>query len=315
VQAPERWFELLRRVRYEFLDQPLSWDEVAERIRAERQALAVVNTKKDAFALLDALGDKEALHLSTTLCGAHRRSVIEDVKQRLAEGEPCLVVSTQVVEAGVDLDFPVVLRAAGPLDSVIQAAGRCNREGRLGAEGGRVVVFKPAEGGMPQGAYRTAYGVGQAALARLEDGGQPDRIDVLQGYFRQLFESVETDGKNIQELRQAFDYPEVAHRYRLIEDDTESVVVPSYGTAEERRQVQRWLDALRAPGRAGARPPRYLLRRLQPYLVSVRSREAARYRQRGLLGEVIPGTSEWRGDYDEVRGLTGDGLNPDSLVV
>ena len=77
----------------------------------------------------------------------------------------------------------------------------------------------------------------------------------------------------------------------------------------------RWLDALRAPGRAGGRPPRYLMRRLQPYLVSVRSREAARYRQRGLLGDVVPGTSEWRGDYDEVLGLTGDGLNPDSLVV
>jgi CRISPR-associated endonuclease/helicase Cas3 len=241
--------------------------------------------------------------------------VIEDIKQRLEDGSPCRVVSTQVVEAGVDLDFPVVFRAAGPLDSVIQAAGRCNREGHLGAEGGRVVVFKPVEGGMPPGAYRTAYGVGQATLARLDSDGQPDRPEVLAGYFHQLFDALDTDSKNVQELRAAFDYPEVAHRYRLIEDDTESVVITSYGSTEEQRQVRRWLDALRAPGLAGNRPPRFLMRQLQPYLVSVRTREAQHYRQQGLLTEVTLGVGEWSGDYDPIRGLTGDGLNPDSLVV
>ena len=125
-----------------------SWERVAQEMVAEPQCLAVVNTKKDALALLDALNDPEALHLSTLLCMAHRREVMEEIKVRLATGQPCRVVATQVVEAGVDLDFPVVLRAMGPLDRIVQAAGRCNREGRLSK--GRVIIFQPAEGQVPQ---------------------------------------------------------------------------------------------------------------------------------------------------------------------
>lgn len=131
VPDPSRYFRLLVRVRYEWWSEEVSWEDVAGLMRTERQALAVVNTKKDALALLAALDGPEALHLSTMLCGAHRRRVIEDMRRRLADGEPCRLVSTQVIEAGVDLDFPLVLWAMGPLDGIMQSAGRCNREGRL----------------------------------------------------------------------------------------------------------------------------------------------------------------------------------------
>ena len=138
-------FRALKRVNYEWRTDPaLSWDEVADIMRESPQVLTVVNTKKDALALLETLGDDGALHLSTLLCGRHRSRVIQEVRRRLERGEACRVVSTQVVEAGVDLDFPVVMRAVGPLDSIIQAAGRCNRAGRMHA--GRVVCV-PTQGG------------------------------------------------------------------------------------------------------------------------------------------------------------------------
>ncbi len=308
VPEPARYFRDLARVEFDWrLDRPLPWPEVAEVIRAEQQVLAVVNTKRDALALLGALQDPDALHLSTLLCGAHRRRVIAEVTRRLQEGLPCRLVSTQVIEAGVDLDFPVVVRAFGPLDSVIQAAGRANREGRRAQ--GRVVVFEPAEGGLPGGAYRTGTDVARVVLQRRQ-GDLHDPATPYQ-YFEELYKALgsATDREGIQQLRQAFDYPETARRFRMIDDDTDVVVVTSYGTAEERQRVRTLVERLRS----GAPDARELLRRLQPYVVSVRRREAARYRQQGLIDEVMPGVGEWLGGYDDVTGLAAP--DPEQLVV
>ncbi len=137
VPNSERLFTALKRVEYHWPlnDTSLSWDEVAALIRTEQQALAIVNTRKDAAALFAALSEDDAFFLSTWLCGAHRRLVLERIRQRLLEGVPCHLVSTQLIEAGVDIDFPLVLRALGPLDSIVQAAGRCNRNGLLPLQG------------------------------------------------------------------------------------------------------------------------------------------------------------------------------------
>lgn len=309
VQEPGRFFQALKRVNYDWrTDRALVWPEVADMMRGASQALAVVNTKKDAMALLDALSDPEALHLSTLLCGAHRRQVISDVKQRLQSGEPCRLVSTQVVEAGVDIDFPLVLRAMGPLDAIIQSAGRCNREGLL-PEKGRVIVFRPADGGMPAGAYRAGVGVTGALLGA--GGVDPDDPDVSRKYFRRLFEIVDTDRERIQDLRAALDYPEVARRFRMIDDDTESVVITTYGGEEDRRRVRGLVEQLHQ----GAPEARFIYRRLQPYLVSLRSREAEKCRRDGFITEVAMGMGEWQGAYDPVRGLVARDLDPDDLVV
>jgi CRISPR-associated endonuclease/helicase Cas3 len=186
VPEPARFFEALQRVDYEWrTDGPLSVADAAALLHEQPSGLAVLNTKKDALRLLDAidnlsrrvetwqddwvqrlaaaLGEATALHLSTLLCGAHRRDVLTEIKRRLDTGLPCHVVSTQVIEAGVDLDFPFVMRALAPLDSIIQAAGRCNREGRL-PQKGRVVVFEPEGGGIPHGAYRTGADVSRSLL-------------------------------------------------------------------------------------------------------------------------------------------------------
>lgn len=304
-------FSALKRVDYEWLvDPPLDWAAVAEILRSTPQSLAVLNTKKDALALLDALADPLALHLSTLLCGAHRRDVLNEVKRRIATGKPCWLVTTQVVEAGVDLDFPLVLRAVAPLDSVIQAAGRCNREGRL--DRGRVVVFRPAEGGMPPGAYTTGAGVTASLLGR--GNLDPDDPAHASEYFRLLFGALGQQGldrSKIQELREGLNYPRVREEFRMIDDDTESVAITTYGSATDRRLVRQTLDALAA----GTPDARSFRRRLQPYLVSVRSREAERYRHTGLIAPIQPGIGEWLGKYHITRGLELSPPAPDALVI
>ncbi|MCS6805827.1 MAG: CRISPR-associated helicase Cas3' [Acidobacteriota bacterium] len=305
IPDPSRYFDQLRRVDYDFdHDKRWTWEQVAEEMRSTKQCLAVVNTKRDALQLLDALNDSEAFHLSTLLCGAHRRDILKEVQRRLKAGEQCRLVSTQVVEAGVDLDFPVVLRAVGPLDRIVQAAGRCNREGRL--EAGRVVVFWPAEGGTPPGTYRTGM---DTALSLLCDPmADLDDPNLYRTYFERLYQAVSLDKKGIQNLRQALDYPEVAQRFRLIEDDTAPVIVRP---EKYRHEVDNLLHTLQGE----AEVPRWVLRRLQPYIVNVRSRLIPEYFKEGFLQEITSGLWEWLGRYDNVRGLVAANRDPSELVI
>jgi CRISPR-associated endonuclease/helicase Cas3 len=308
ISDPARLFSALKRVEYE-LPKPgerRTWDQVATAMHQCDQALAVVNTRADAVALLEALDDPAALHLSTWMCGAHRRAVLRDVRRRLANGERCRLVSTQVIEAGVDVDFPTVFRAIGPLDRIVQAAGRCNREGRLPM--GRVIVFDPDGGKLPPGAYRTGTDVTRNLLANPEcDLHDPA---IYQRYFESYYRHVNMDERKVQAARAAMDYPEVATRFRMIEDDTTPTVV-HFAPADGEPSVDDLLDALR-------RQPMHArehLRALQPYIVGLRPRELTHAQQRGLVAEVIPGLYEWLGRYDETRGIVLEGAaDPGSLI-
>ncbi len=308
VPARRVLYRDLRRVRYDWrLDQPMTWSEVASLMRTEAQVMAIVNTKPDAHALLEALDDRDAVHLSTTLCGAHRRDVLELIKERIHSGEPCHVVTTQVVEAGVDIDFPVVLRALCPLDSIIQAAGRCNREGRL-AEG-NVVVFEPADGRLPPGTYTTATGRTRVAVAQGIDMDDPEAIEA---YFRRLLVPpfTDTDALGVQKLRDRLQFEAVGRTFRMIDEDTESVVVRYRGLDQEGGAV----DELLADLRAKRGSPKLLWRRAQPFVVSLRRRDAMRYREAHLITELLPGLGEWHGAYDAVLGLR-DGIGPELLLA
>lgn len=299
VPEPDRWFSALQRVDYERPDAPLSWEEVADRMCGERQALAIVNTKRDALALLDALAaagaDEGVLHLSTLLCGAHRRDVLAEVRRRLDSGEPCLLVSTQVVEAGVDIDFPVVLRAIGPLDAIVQAAGRCNRHGRQ--DRGSVTLFDPAEPTPLPVTYRQPT---QEARKALRSGGRPDDRAVLRRYYEELLTLVEPDGAGIQPLREAFDFPGVARAFRMI-DPTVPIVV-RYGDAVQRERIDLLIERLRESSRAG-HGARGALRELQPYIVQLFEGQLRQFESR--VSEIAPGVFEWLGDYDGVEDRPG----------
>ncbi len=308
VPDPARYFQALKRVSYDCPREAWSWERVAQEMAAEPHCLTVVNTKMDALALLDVLNDPEALHLSTLLCMAHRRKVMEGIKVRLATGQPCRVVATQVVEAGVDLDFPVVLRAMGPLDRIVQAAGRCNREGRLSQ--GRVIIFQPTEGRIPPGDYRTGHDIARAMLN--SPGVDLHSPGIYESYFRQLYQAVNTHKHGINELRQRLDFPEVAARFRLIDDDSVPLVVryPKNGS-----KVDELLQRLQNPGVLLGREARRLLRRLQPYLVNVRRGPLVRYQQAGLVSELPLGLWEWQGNYHPVKGLHDAALGPEPLVI
>lgn len=301
-------FHSLRRVEYEIPKEEWSWEELARRVAEEARdssALVVLNARKDALAVLDAIGNDHPglFHLSTLLCGAHRRDVLEEVRRRLKEGEPCLLVSTQVVEAGVDLDFPVVFRALGPLDRIVQVAGRCNREGKI-PDGGRVFVFTPQEGRMPRGEYASAFDQTKVLLKRQPDLHDPD---IFREYFSQLYQVVSTDREGIQELRERCDYPEVARRFRMIEDDTTPVIVQYVEKDRTRERDRVWmLERIRRERML--RPGDH--RRLQPYVVGLRSREL----EESSTEELAEGVKLWIGSYDKLRGISAARYDPADLV-
>ncbi|MBC7544032.1 MAG: CRISPR-associated helicase Cas3', partial [Candidatus Sericytochromatia bacterium] len=323
-----RHFEQLRRVTYEIPQEPWSWEAIADTMRTERHCLAVLNTKKDALALLRALDDPMALHLSTLLCGEHRRNVLTEVRRRLVAGEPCRLVSTQVVEAGVDLDFPCVIRAIGPLDRIVQAAGRCNREGKLAT--GRVLVVTPEEGTAPRG----AYGTGLALAKNLLLHGAPDLHDpkVYEAYFRSLYDGLTLDSYKIQPLREQLEFREVDRQFRMLDGDGVLVVVPYVMTAHgpEACTAQRRFAAGRAspdcPGdhracglirslREAPGPTRLLMRQLQPYFVTVFQQQLAKLLQQNTVSELTKGVYLWLSDYDPVEGMTERAQDPDVLVI
>ncbi len=224
VGEPLGLFQKMRRVAYEMpcKDGSWSWQQVADEMKGADQSLCVVNSRSDAMTLLDALEDPDALHLSTLLCGAHRLAVLNEVRERLRQGRPCRLVSTQVIEAGVDVDFDLVLRALCPLDRIVQAAGRCNREGRL--ERGRVVVFEPADGHAPGGTYRSATDVARIMLDAVDEAAI-DAPDTLREYFSRLYSAADTDRHRIQNARSRLDFPAVDAAFKIIADDGVPVVI------------------------------------------------------------------------------------------
>jgi len=315
----EAAFEALSRVSYSWPapNEPgKDWREIAEIVRNEPQILAVLNTRKDSLALFDALGDDNALYLSTLLCAEHRRAVIADIKRRLNEGDDCRVISTQVVEAGVDLDFPTVLRALGPLDRIIQAAGRCNREGKR-TEKGRMIVVNPFEGGIPTGSYRTGRDVTEGMLGFGEI--DPDNSETTGQYFATLLNRtaldrnyIDPDTKRedktrpIQQLRRDRDFEKVARTFQLIPTNDVSVLVPYEPISGEESPAYALREEVIAALRGGRSIGRRLAEKLQPYLVNLPQHAAREAMSRNRAEELTEGLLFWIGTYHPVRGIVLD---------
>lgn len=302
VSQPGDLFKKLGRVVYEVRKAESDWSELATEWLSEPRALGVVNTRKQAaewWELLrdslkeqglreDELGAKlrGVLHLSSAMCAEHRTQVIKKVRRRLRESRFCWLISTQVVEAGVDIDFPLVYRALGPLDSIVQAAGRCNREGRLPNKG-RVVVFRPMDAKLPVGVYRVATDIAARLLDQLDADDLSGDPTLFGRYFRELFEYVPTDHQHkrecsIQEDREALRFRDVARKARVISDDTQAVIAPWGESLKE-------VAAIRERAQDGPRFTRKDLRGLQRFMVNLHSRDFQKLDAMGLLCPLLPG--------------------------
>jgi CRISPR-associated endonuclease/helicase Cas3 len=315
IDNPGPHFEALTRVRYRVIHEPWSWERLAEDVKQQsRSCLVILNTKKDALEVLDTLKEGENVrHLSTLLCGAHRRAVLKEVKQSLeaersGNGTKTILVTTQVVDAGVDLDFPLVYRSVCPLSSAIQAAGRCNREGRRDRDECLVTLFKPLEGGMPTGeAYRLASELAWNHLTAASEVNLDDP-ETPPAYFAELFSVLRSalDKKDVQYSRRVWDFQTVADKVRLIEQDTIPVLV-MYDPAAYNELLGRITQATKF----GRGIPRNLWQRLQPHLVTVN-----RHAQSDLMSQLVPDQLWlWIGTYDELKGIGGAiALNPDYLI-
>lgn len=266
VENPNALAEQLKRVQIELFRNSMeetSLEDLAKAIIAEEKpVLCIVNRKEDARHLSNLLPEKRTMHLSTNMCAEHRSRVFSLIKKLLKEEQnaPFFAVSTSLVEAGVDIDFPVVYRALAGLDSIAQAAGRCNREGRLAT--GKTVIFVSQK----QPGY-----VLQPASITMELLTNSDLFGLLSPasykiYFHQRFWQLgqnALDSENILQLVSGhsmnYYFRSAAEKFRLIDDDWQMAVIAPYGKAME------------LVGKLSEMPwdTHKILRRLQRYAVNI----------------------------------------------
>lgn len=328
IISPERSLHTrLKRVEVTQLGK-LADDELVTRLAVERSVLCIVNTRPHASKLFESLinsaDNKEScFHLSTFMCAQHRRDVLAKIRHRLKANEPCRVISTQLIEAGVDVDFPIVYRAPAGFDSIAQAAGRCNREGALTREGqpvlGNVYLFD-TESPPPIGLLRDAASDTRELLERFRNPLLPEAIEA---FFRQFYwdqglkhqwdkpkvmEALHDELTKPNELQ--FRFREAARLYRLINDEGYQILVPYDKKA---RHLIDWL-------RSGKGVDYQMLRDAQRYLITVRENVFKQLVFQGLICEHdLAGLCLLmnKSAYSDTRGLSlsANGFAADYTIV
>lgn len=291
IDSPQALYENLRRTQIINLGD-MDDEYLIEELREHSQVLCIVNTREHAKRLFEKLsgneggksGNSEGIyHLSTRMYPLHRKKVLQEIRERLnasktsEEQLECKVISTQLIEAGVDVDFPVVYRAMAGIDSIAQAAGRCNREGRVMCA--YVYVFTSIEKhGQPPREIEINVSEAKSVFRNFDD---PLSLIGISKYFELLYDLKNVDQKDIlKEIREGakeldFSFAEIAHRFKLIENNTMSVIVPADDTCKDLiKQIQ-------------YAPSTYkLVRKLQPYIVNLYENEFNKLLETGGIFSV-----------------------------
>lgn len=299
---PSKLFEDLVRVKINKPeDRKYTHTEIAHEINKNHQCLVIVNRKEDAFGIYSHIyGCK--YYLTTNLCAEHRRNILTQIKDHLGRNESVIVVSTQLIEAGVDIDFPVVFRAVSGLDSIAQAAGRCNREGLLkdsngNSKYGEVFLFHP-EKSSPVGHLRQAEQAGMACINQFDNLINPE---AFESYFNELFwvkGDLGLDKHGIHKLGQILYFEEINEKFRIIKEDVKQVIVP-YGDGKS------IIEEIQAIQKKKWNIDYKIIKKAQRYSVNIRTDIYSRLLSDGVIFEVegIVGYLENTLYYDDLVGF------------
>jgi len=285
-------------------------EQLVEKINSKNQILVIVNNRRHAHALFKMLGSNENhFHLTTLMCAKHRRKVLSEIRKKLKAGTHCKVISTSLIEAGVDVDFPIVMRAETGLDSIAQAAGRCNREGRKSKEESEVLIFSSPEWKAPPELDQYA-----ASMRHVMRNHESDllALEVINAYFKDVYWRKDQDGgldtkKLLKTHRDhyenlSFPFQSIANDYRIIESYMHPVIIVYDKEAEELIERLRYVEFV--GGIAG---------KLQQYIVQVPEQAFIALKAAGVVAEIQPerfGDQFWeltgRDLYSKAAGLSWD---------
>lgn len=296
VENPMAIFAATKRVEYyPIADYEVqSIDSIAQKVCEEKESVLIVcNTKKKAKALFDSIkekGNMQVLHLSTNMCQKHRMAVVDKVKGKLKNGEKLILCSTQLIEAGVDMDFPIVFRELAPLESIIQSAGRCNREGKL--EKGKVFLFQLEEKGQPSAEYKTFTQFAQLCYHNNEN--RLTDADFYAEYYTDIVKLYAPED-TITPKREKLMFQDVADIYHIIDSSATSLFVYRYN--EESLQLYKEITG-----------KEYLSRKdyqqIAQYCVQVYNKFERDNSDN--IAETTKGVKIWSGAYSEEFGLSNE---------
>ena len=281
----ESMFHALQRVDVQWrMEEEIPLETVAEEMAQLDSACVIVNLRRHARKIATRLSqlcpENTVFFLTTDLCPTHRSVQIEIIRQRLKQKLPCRVVATQCIEAGVDLDFRTMYRALAPLEAIVQAAGRCNRNGCDSA--GQVIVFRPEDSGMPY--PDTWYSNAAVTVQEMEPPFSIHDPNVIREYYRRIFEGT-SDKPELENAIAARSFEQTAMRYKLVANIGSRVIVPYAG---EQKKYSKIANQAREQGITGT-----LMRDMEPITVTCFAKNLENY------AEEIPFARQRRSHFDD----------------
>jgi CRISPR-associated endonuclease/helicase Cas3 len=283
---PQNLYQKLERVRIAHIGEQDD-DALTKRLRENPQVLCIVNNRRHARALFDAISAEPGIrHLSTFMCAHHRLQVLEAIRTDLLHDRPCRLIATSLIEAGVDVDFPYVLRAEAGLDSIAQAAGRCNREGRRARDDSWVHIFSTKAWAPPTELKQFAQAMRLILSPHQQD---PLSLAAIEAYFKELYWTKGEEALDAHDILglfkdsgvDALPFETVAGLFRIIDNVQHPIIMPFKADGEEVSPVEKLLNGLRYAKSVGP-----TARLLQPYTVQVPQTVFRALREAGAIQPV-----------------------------